>query len=141
MQCTCNDSPHGGDWSEWGSYSNEAMLQEFYRGRQWKMDPTADTITKSSTCWLEKLHGAELAQCVEDLTTNGRQALPDAPRAAGKLFSHNVSSNWLLHVGAARGKGHTACACTLGTILELRLAPELYRQFCLALSRELSRTT
>ena len=32
-----------------------------------------------------------------------------------------------------RGKGHTACACTLGTILELRLAPELYRQFGLAL--------
>ena len=61
------------------------------------------------------------------------------------LAQVSVSSNWLLRVGAAWesycrrmptdvwtpwGKGHTACefcACTLGTILELRLAPKLYR--------------
>ena len=53
-----------------------------------------------------------LAQCVEDLTTNGRQALPDAPRAAGKLFSHNVSSNWLLHVGAAWEGAYGLCMHT-----------------------------
>ena len=60
--------------------------------------------------------------------------MPDVPSAASaSRTTYRPTGCCALEL---RGKGHTACevcACTLGTILELRLAPELYRQFGLAL--------